>query len=390
MATQSKMVSVLSIDGGGVRGLIPATILSCLETKLQEIDGPDSRIADYFDVIAGTSTGGLVTTMLTAPSTNNRPMWTAQDIVDFYIEHCPKIFPQKKGLFSSITNIFHDLMKPKYDGKYLHSLVQTMLGEATLDQTLTEVVIPAFDIKLLQPNIFSTNEAKVNALKNAKLSDICLSTSAAPTFLPPHYFQTKNAKGQTRSFNLVDGALAANNPTQLAINHILKEIVPKKDYVNVKPTDGTSFLVISLGTGTAKHECRYSAAAAGKWGLLDWLCINGGTPLIDALTQASSDVVDIHVSSLFQALNAENNYLRIQDDTLMGEEASVDVATTKNLQKLVQIGKQLLKKRVSMVNLETGKFEELETKGTNEEALACFAKLLSDERRHRQTIVSVD
>ncbi|XP_059670922.1 patatin-like protein 2 [Cornus florida] len=65
---------------------------------------------------------------------------------------------------------------------------------------------------------------------------------------------------------------------------------------------------------------------AGKWGLLDWLCINGGTPLIDALTQASSDVVDIHVSSLFQALHAENNYLPIQDDTLMGDEASVDVA----------------------------------------------------------------
>ncbi|RWW49717.1 hypothetical protein BHE74_00044071 [Ensete ventricosum] len=91
-----KRVTVLCIDGGGVRGLIPATIIAFLEAKLQELDGPEARIADYFDVIAGTSTGGLVTAMLTAPNAEKRPLFAAKDIIQFYLDNGPKIFPQKR------------------------------------------------------------------------------------------------------------------------------------------------------------------------------------------------------------------------------------------------------------------------------------------------------
>jgi len=90
------IVTVLSIDGGGVRGIIPGTILAFLEAKLQELDGPDVRIADYFDIVAGTSTGGLVTAMLTAPDKEGRPLFAAKDINDFYLRHSPKIFPVKR------------------------------------------------------------------------------------------------------------------------------------------------------------------------------------------------------------------------------------------------------------------------------------------------------
>ena len=90
------MVTVLSIDGGGVRGVIPGTILAFLEEKLQEMDGPDARVADYFDVVAGTSSGGLVTAMLTAPDKEGRPLFAAKDINDFYLRHSPKIFPARR------------------------------------------------------------------------------------------------------------------------------------------------------------------------------------------------------------------------------------------------------------------------------------------------------
>ncbi|CAL9127206.1 unnamed protein product [Musa textilis] len=383
--SKGKLITVLSIDGGGVRGLIPGTIISFLESKLQELDGPDARIADYFDVIAGTSTGGLLTAMITAPNEKNRPMFAAKEVIDFYLENSPKIFPQGKGFLSSVTKLASAIMGPKYDGKYLHTKVKDLLTETRLSQTLTNVIIPTFDIKLLQPVIFSSFEARLSALKDAHLADICISTSAAPTYLPAHYFETKDSNGNTRSYNLIDGGVAANNPTLVAMSQIKKEIaLMNKDFANFKSIDYHNFIVISIGTGSAKIEQKFSADLASKWGVLQWLYHGGSTPLIDSFFQGSADVVDIHMSSLFQSLNCEKNYLRIQDDTLVGERSSVDVSTTENLQELVQIGKNLLKKPVSRVNLETGVFEELDGEGTNADALTHLAQRLSQERRLRK------
>ncbi|XP_062156320.1 patatin-like protein 2 [Alnus glutinosa] len=391
---KGKMVTVLSIDGGGIRGIIPGTLLGFLESKLQELDGPDARIADYFDIVAGTSTGGLVTAMLTAPNKDNRPMYAAKDITGFYLEHCPKIFLQSSysNFVSSMTNMIGAVMGPKYDGKYLRSLINGLLGNLTLKETLTNVIIPTFDINLLQPVIFNSNDAKLNDLKNARLADVCIGTSAAPTFLPAHYFETstKDAEVNPRRFHLIDGGVAANNPTMMAISQILKEILMQntdsESNDDIKPMEYSKrMLVLSLGTGAAKHEGKYTAAKASTWGLLNWLYDFGATPLLDVYGDASSDMVDFHVSTLFQALDRKNSYLRIQVDNLTGEAASVDIATTENLQKLVEIAKELLKKPVSRVNLDTGKFEEIKDGGTtNEEALASFAELLVEERKLRQ------
>ncbi|XP_057827322.1 patatin-like protein 2 [Cryptomeria japonica] len=84
--TYGDMVTILSIDGGGIRGIIPAAILQFLETELQKLDGPGVRIADYFDVVAGTSTGGLFRAKLTAPNMQNRPMFAAKDVTQFYLD----------------------------------------------------------------------------------------------------------------------------------------------------------------------------------------------------------------------------------------------------------------------------------------------------------------
>ncbi|KAK9067072.1 hypothetical protein SSX86_014396 [Deinandra increscens subsp. villosa] len=88
------LITILSIDGGGIRGIIPGVILEYLESELQALDGESARLADYFDVVAGTSTGGLIATMITAPNENKRPLYAAKDIVSFYLENGPKIFPR--------------------------------------------------------------------------------------------------------------------------------------------------------------------------------------------------------------------------------------------------------------------------------------------------------
>uniref|UniRef100_A0A5B6YTQ7 Patatin n=2 Tax=Davidia involucrata TaxID=16924 RepID=A0A5B6YTQ7_DAVIN len=383
--TYGNLITVLSIDGGGIRGIIPGTILSFLESELQKLDGEDARLADYFDVIAGTSTGGLVTAMLTTPNENNRPLFAAKDINDFYLDNCSKIFPQLNFPLPHVRKIIKALSGPKYDGKYLHSLIKEKLGNTRLHQTLTNVAIPTFDIKSLQPTIFSTYEVKKKPSLDALLSDICIATSAAPTYLPAHYFETKDPTGKMKEFNLIDGGVAANNPTLVAIGEVTKQIIHgNPDFFPTKNMDYGRLLVISLGTGSSKIEEKYDADEAAKWGVLGWLTNGGSTPLVDVFTQASADMVDFHLSVVFQALHSERNYLRIQDDTLNGVVSSVDIATKKNLEDLVKVGDGLLKKPVSRVNLETGIVEPSDQE-TNEEALKRFAKLLSEEKLLRDT-----
>ncbi|XP_026382797.1 patatin-like protein 2 isoform X1 [Papaver somniferum] len=381
-----ELVTVLSIDGGGVKGLISGVVLAFLEAELQKLDGKEVRLADYFDVIAGTSTGGLITAMITAPDNNNRPLYAAKDIVPFYLKLSPKIFPHKNsgGLLGSVVNLFGTVAGPKYNGKYLHSLLKQFLGDTRMQQTLSSIVIPAFDIKLLQPVIFSTGEAKRDVTKDALLADVCIGTSAAPTYFPAHYFETQDSRGNIRSFNLVDGGVAANNPTLLAMNTVTNDLLMKReDLALVKAADYKKYLILSLGTGNAKIEQKYSASVVSKWGVLGWLYDGGSVPLIDVFTQASEDMVDIHVSTLFKAFQSQKNYLRIETDDLEGNTSSVDISTEENMQNLIKIGEAQLEKGLSRVNLDTGMSEVVEGAGTNRSALIRFAEVLSNERRAR-------
>jgi hypothetical protein len=172
--------------------------------------------------------------------------------------------------------------------------------------------------------------------------------------------------------------------TLLAMTHVSKQIIlGNKDFFPIKPADYGKFMVLSLGTGSAKVEEKFDAVQCSKWGLLGWLYNKGATPIIDSFSQASSDLVDIHASVLFQALHSEKSYLRIQDDELTGDTSSVDVSTKENLNRLVNVGRALLKKPACKVNVETGKNEPDGNRGTNEKELIHFAKMLVDERRAR-------
>ncbi|XP_038723799.1 patatin-like protein 1 [Tripterygium wilfordii] len=380
------LITILSIDGGGVRGIVTGVLLAYLESQLQEIDGEDARLADYFDVIAGTSTGGLETAMISAPNERGRPLYAAKDIVPFYIKHSPKIFPQPPVVVSWIVNPVKALTGPKYDGKYLHRLLKMELGNTKLHQTITSVVIPTFDIKKLQPVLFSSYQLSCRPTLDALLSDICIGTSAAPTYLPAHYFQNQDADGNNEEFNLIDGAIAASNPTLVAISEVTKQITKKDpNFTQMEPFNFDQLLVISLGTGSSRNEEKYNAKTASKWGVISWVLTDGSSPIIQCYEEASADMVDYHNCVVFHALHSENNYLRIQDDMLQGDLSSVDVCTKENLENLVKVGEQLLKKPVSRVNLDTGKYEPVENAGTNEEALKRCAKLLSDERKLRDS-----
>ncbi|XP_028091617.1 patatin-like protein 2 [Camellia sinensis] len=150
--------------------------------------------------------------MFTAPNENNCPVFAAKDIKDFYFDNCPKILPQtNNSLFSQTRKAIKALSRPKYDRKYLREVVKEDLGETKLHQTLTNIAIPTFDIKTPQPTIFSTYEVNYKPTLDALLSDICIATSAAPTYLSAHSFKIKDPTGTVREFNLIDGGVVANN-----------------------------------------------------------------------------------------------------------------------------------------------------------------------------------
>ncbi|XP_071679852.1 patatin-like protein 2 [Lolium perenne] len=387
---KEKLVTVLSIDGGGIRGIIPATILAFLEEELKKLDGLDARIADYFDVVAGTSTGGLLTVMLTAPDKNGRPLFDAKDLAKFYIDESPKIFPQKNSIFSKISTALRMVSRPKYNGKYLHSLLRRYLGETRLDRTLTNVVIPTFDIAYLQPTIFSSFQLKHHPANNALLSDIAIGTSAAPTFFPAHYFETKDDKGDPRSFNLIDGGLAANNPTLCAMSQVSQDIILGDGELFMQnPVNYGKFMVVSIGCGLNPKE-KYSAKDAAKWGILNWIVKDGTAPIVDMFNAASADMVDIHLSVLFGALRSSHRYLRIQYDQLSGSAGSIDDCSKENMDRLVEIGNELLRKNVSRVDLETGRNVEITGEGTNSEQLSKFARQLSAERSRRKSMLQIN
>lgn len=410
--SRGSLVTILSLDGGGVRGIMVGVILAYLEEQLQALDGEDMRLADYFDVVAGTSTGGLMTAMLTVPDETGRPRFSAKDIVPFYLQHSPKIFPQPGGLAALLPKLPKLLSGPKYDGVYLRNLLNNLLGETRLHQTVTNVVIPTFDMKKLQPTIFSSYQALVDPSLDVKISDICIGTSAAPTYFPPHYFQNEDIQGKTSEFHLVDGGVTANNPTLLAMTAVTKQIVnDNPDMGELKPLGYNKFLVVSIGTGSAQKEKKYSARKAAKWGIISWLYDNGSTPILDITMESSRDIVDFHSSVVFKARQSEDKYLRIdviathehnlkfvtnhliyaifyasnclQDDTLKGDASSMDIATKSNLENLVIIGEKMLKNRVVQMNIDTGVYEPVPGNVTNDQELKRFAKILSDERKLR-------
>lgn len=170
--------------------------------------------------------------------------------------------------------------------------------------------------------------------------------------------------------------------TMVAMTQITKKIMAKdkEELYPVKPADCGKFLVLSIGTGSTSDEGLYTARQCSRWGIIPWLRNKGMAPIIDIFMAASSDLVDIHAAVLFQLLHSDGNYLRLQDNSLRGAAATVDAATPENMRDLVGIGERMLAQQVSRVNVETGRYEAVPGTGSNADALAGFARQLSEER----------
>lgn len=192
---------ILSIDGGGIRGVFPAAFLAELEAGL------DHPLYRYFDLIAGTSTGGIIAIGLATGL-------SAREILELYIDRGPSIFGQdRRGMSGLIQRYFHKLrwaVGPKYSAEPLHNALHSVLGDKRIGDAKTRLFIPAWNGTTNKVYIYKTaHHPRLSTDYKDPALDAAMATAAAPSYFRQH--MTKNDVG------LVDGGLWANNPVGFAV-----------------------------------------------------------------------------------------------------------------------------------------------------------------------------
>lgn len=277
---------ILAIDGGGIRGVIPALLLERLEALLGEalaaapaqtaaswaaIDAP--RIADCFHLIAGTSTGGLLAAGLTNAGPDGRPKLTAAQCAEVYTTHGPRIF--HRSLLEQIQQGF-GLTAPRYPLQQLRAALEdpAVLGEGLLKDARTDVLILSFDAALPGLRYFTRwgqpGAGGTPAAPTETMVEVGLATAAAPTYFDPERLGTSQ---------LIDGGVYAGNPALAAVTLALRRTTAPV------PRTPRELFMVSLGTGAWSAPLDY-----GGGGILGWLTPRtGGEALLEALLGGSGD-----------------------------------------------------------------------------------------------------
>jgi hypothetical protein len=276
-------VKVLAIDGGGIRGLIPALVLAEIESRTGR------PIATLFDLVAGTSTGAILACALTRPE----PM-SAQRAADVYVEEGPQIF--HASLVKRITSV-GGLADERYDSRGLVESLKRHLGDARLAQATVGVLVTTYDLEARQALLLRRDD-------DISMVDAAHASSAAPT-----YFEPVRVGART----LIDGGVFAISPAALAYAE----------------AGGAVDVLASLGTGEHTRPLPYREVK--DWGKLEW-----AQPIIDVVFDGSADAVDSQLSRLL-----DDRYIRLQTRLDQASD-DLDDASAENLAALQREAAQLI------------------------------------------------
>lgn len=294
-------MNILSIDGGGIRGIIPAIVLAEIERITKQ------PIAESFDLIAGTSTGGLIALILNVKNQNGKPRFTAQEVADLYEKRGHEIFNLN---FMRKLQTGNGLFEEAYSNAGLKNILKEYLGENTLKDTFTNVIIPAYETERRKPWFFKSVNAKNQKMKdrNYRLFDVAMATTAAPTYFEAH----KVPYLKDDYLSLVDGGVFANNPSLCAYIDAKKKEKKEDHEINL----------VSLGTGQATRRLMHDEIIG--WGLIKW-----ARPVIDCSFDGISDTVHYHLSNILKS----NQYFRLQKE-LTSASDDMDNVTEENIRQL--------------------------------------------------------
>ncbi len=311
-------IRILSIDGGGIRGILPGIVISRLEEKLQQITkDKNARIADYFDLFAGTSTGGILSLSYLVPDQNQRPLLSARDCVDLYLEKGDDIFDV--NLWQKIRS-GGGILDEKYSAKTLETALEHTFENITLKDLLKPCIISSYDVENAKPHFFKQHKSH-NKIYNFKVKDVARATSAAPT-----YFEAASIKNELGTkFAIVDGGLFANNPSMVAYSEArAMRFENKPDYPSAK-----DMMIVSVGTGSQSKS--YSYDNVKDWGQIKWV-----KPVIEIMMSGSSSTTHYHLNKIYDTLALQTdkeNYHRLEP-LVKSADSQMDNASLENLLKL--------------------------------------------------------
>ncbi|WP_181708296.1 patatin-like phospholipase family protein [Chthonobacter rhizosphaerae] len=293
---------ILSIDGGGIRGVIPARVLAALERRLRGA-GLTGPLADYFDLVIGTSTGGILAAGLTVPSPGRGGLpLTAFELEALYVSHGPGIFPEP--LFDWWDQARTLLWSHRYNPRPLEAMIRSVVGDDTrLSAARTRLVLTTYDI-LHRRARFLSNVTPGEI--DARVWQAALATAAAPTFLPPVELEELPSPDGTAAPDpkagkpvLVDGGVFANDPAMAGYVEGLK--LRFKAAWEPKTDDDT--VVVSLGTGYALEPYTYRSAKG--WSALSWIQRDGGSPLISIFMDGQASTASYQLNALLNRRQAK-------------------------------------------------------------------------------------
>jgi uncharacterized protein len=305
---ETKVFKVLSIDGGGIKGLYSARILENFEKTF------NCHIADYFDLICGTSTGGLIALGLSL----NIPV---KDISKLYNEGGDKIFPQQNSILSGFRQLF---LRSKYDNSELKKELEKMFGERTIAESNCLLCIPAFSITDGRAFIFKYDhkEGKLSRDNNTRYVDIALATSAAPAYLPIVTIDSYDRK------QFIDGGIYANNPTLVGVMEALRYFVG----------NGKKFQkLMVMSIGSLEPNPGRGLASKHNRSIIDW-----NKDLISTFFEGQASVTNYFVDTIANHSDTPFNYVRIPSASLSPEQARIinlDNTSREALDLISQMGK---------------------------------------------------
>ncbi|MBR9984261.1 MAG: patatin-like phospholipase family protein [Wolbachia endosymbiont of Homalodisca vitripennis] len=291
---------ILSVDGGGIRGIIPAIVLAEIEYRTKK------PISQMFDLMVGTSTGGIIVAGLC------NKQYSALDLVDLYQKDGPHIF--KSSFFR--RSIFSWLNCAQYSCKNIECVLNRYFGDSTLADATNNLMLTSYDIKNNYPFFFKSWREDRNFIK---LKDALRATTAAPTYFAPKYLKINQ-----KEMVLVDGGVFANNPAACAYASG-KRLFPNDDII-----------ILSIGTGRTDRSIEY--ANSKRFGKIGWI-----KPLLNVMFASGLDCVNYQMNQVIG-----NRYVRIQSQLKLAS-ADMDNITSKNIKSLQQEANAMIEENQKVI-----------------------------------------